>query len=129
MDELERYFEIWGAYVEGGVEALIPYVAPDTVWEEYEAVPGAQTWHGPEGVRGVNRRWGEDFDGFGFEPAGEPAVLGPGTFSIPVRVRGTGKGSGIEVDWTLQMVTRLRDGLVTHLFFTDSLEEARARVS
>ena len=126
---MERYLEIWGAYAEGGVEALLPYVTEDTVWEEYRGAPGAQAWRGKQGVLGVNRRWQEDFDDFGFEPTGEPQVLGADTISIPVRVRGTGKGSGIDVDWDLHMVTTFRDGMVAHLYLVDSIEEARARVS
>lgn len=49
-------------------------------------------------------------------------------FAIPVLVRGTGRTSGIDVAWDLILVTRLRDGLVTHLLFTTSPQEARERL-
>lgn len=125
---LERYFEIWSTYQHEPIEEFAKCVTEDAVWEEYEGAPGAQVWHGPEGMLGVTRRWQEDFDGFGFEPAGAPEELEPDVYAIPVRVFGTGRASGLVVDWQILLVTRMRDGLVAHLFFADTMEEARERL-
>lgn len=129
MDDLARYYEIWTAYSQGGVDALAPNLAEDVVWEEYRESPGAQTWHGRDGVRALYRRWEDDFEGFRFEPTGEAAEIAPAVIAIPVRVVGRGRGSGVEVDWQLFMVTRLRDGLIAQAFFADTLEEARQRLA
>lgn len=129
MSDLERYIEIWTRYGDGGIEALAEDVTHDVVWEEYRLSPGSQTWHGPDGVRALYQRWEDDFDSFRFEPTGAPTELGPSVVAIPVRVLGRGRGSGVEVDWELFMVTRLRDGRIAHSFFADTLEEARERIS
>lgn len=127
---MDRYLEAWAAYQEKGVEAFLERCAPDLVAEEYAGAPGAQVWHGPEGLREMWSRWEQDFDGFLFEPVGEPEQISERAIARGIRVRGTGRGSGVEVDWSLVMVTVLRDdGLVVHQFLVDTMEEARARVS
>ena len=127
---IDRYLEGWRAYEEKGLEAFLERCAPDLVAEEYAGAPGAQIWHGHQGMREMWARWTQDFEGFQFEPKGEPQQIGERAFARRVRVRGTGRGSGVEVDWELIMVSVLReDGLIAHQFLVDSLEEARARVS
>ena len=127
---IEKYLEAWRAYSDEGLEAYLERCAPDIVSEEYEGVPGAEIWHGPEGVRAMWSRWEQDFEGFLFEPLGAPEQLTREAIARRVRVRGTGRGSGVEVDWELVMVSVLReDGLVVHQFLVDSMDEARARVS
>jgi hypothetical protein len=125
---MERYLEVWAAYLQGGIEAMLPYCAPDIVVEEYASAPGAEIWHGPDGLLKMWRRWEEDLEGFAFEPAGPPTQLARDVFAAPVRVTGTGRTSGIEVDWNLIMVSVLRDGLFVHQFLAETLEEARARL-
>ena len=125
---MERYLEIWAAYLEGGIEGLVPVCAPDLIVDEYANVPGAERWHGVDGLRRMWARWEEDLDGFAFAPTGPPVELGEEVFAMPVRIRGTGRASGAEVDWNLIMVSVLRDGLLAHHFLTETLEEARARM-
>jgi len=126
---MDRYLEIWGTYAAEGFEAFLKHVADDVVVEEYTGVPGAQVWHGKDGFRTMWQRWEEGFDGFAFEPRGAPEVLAEDVFATPVRVRGTGKASGIAVDWNLIMVSVLRNGLIAQQFLVDTLEEARARLA
>ena len=127
---MERYLEVWRVYSEQGIEAFLEHCAPDVVVEEYAGAPGAQVWHGREGVREMWGRWAQDFDGFLFEPVGEPQQIAERAFARGIRVRGTGRGSGVEVDWKLFIVSVLRDdGLVVHQFLVDTMEEARARVA
>jgi ketosteroid isomerase-like protein len=123
------YLRAWRAYSEEGLEAFLERCAPDIVVEEYAGAPGAQVWHGREGLREMWSRWAQDFEGFLFEPKGEPEQIADQAFARRVRVRGTGRGSGVKVDWNLVMVSVLRDdGLVAHQFLVDTVEEARARV-
>ena len=126
---MDRYLELWAAYRTGGLDAFLVHCAPDLVVEEYAGVPGAQTWQGHDGMREMWRRWEEGFDGFEFEPVGEPQQLTESAFARGVRVHGVGRGSGVVVDWDLVMVSVLRDGLCVHQFLVDTMEEARARVS
>ena len=125
---MQRYLEIWGIYRERGIEAAVEHFAPDVVVEEYDGAPGAQTWHGRAGLLEMWRRWQEGFDDFEFEPQGAPVQLRADAFAVPVRVRGTGRGSGVTVDWNLIMVSVMRDGLVAHQALVDTMEQARARV-
>ena len=127
---MDRYLEVWRVYEEDGLEGFLGMCAPDLVAEEYAGAPGAQAWHGHDGLREMWRRWVTEFDGFQFEPKGEPQQIGPTAFVRRVRVRGTGRTSGAEVDWDLVMGSVLsEDGLVVHNFLVDTLEEARARVA
>lgn len=129
VDDFARFQEAWQAYDRGGVEALLPYIGPDAVWEEYPGTPGAETWHGPDGVRGVFRRWEEDFADFRFERRGEPVALAPDTFAVRVRVHGVGRLSGAEVDIEAYHVSRVAGGLAVHGFFAPTLDDARRRMA
>ena len=126
---MERYHEVWRLYSEQGVEAFLAQCTDDLIAEEYAGAPGAAVWHGRDGLREMYARWEQDFEDFLFEPTGEPVQISAEAVARPVRVRGKGRMSGVEVDWNLIMVTVLREGLVAHQFLADSMEEARARVA
>ena len=126
---MDRYHEVWRVYSEQGLEAFLEHCTDDLVAEEYAGAPGAQVWHGRDGLREMYARWEQDFDGFLFEPTDDPVQISEDAIARRVRVRGKGRMSGVEVDWDLVMVTVLRDGLVAHQFLVDTMEEARARVA
>ena len=119
---------LWIAYESGGAAAILPLLAPDVVWEEAEA-PGSQTWHGHDGVIALNQRWLDEFEGFRFARRGDFVALDDATVAYPVSACGRGRASGIEVAWEMFMVCRYRDGLIAHTFFTETLDEARSRVT
>lgn len=128
-NDRKAFVEAWNAYLRDGIDALLPYIADDAVWEEYEGAPGAQVWHGRDGVRALFARWQEDFDGFRLELTGEPVELAPGTFAVPVRIQGTGRLSGAQVDIQLYQGVVMRDGLAVRATFAETLDEARSRLA
>ena len=128
MDVVEQFRTIMAGYLRDGPDVVTEHATEDCVFEEYRLAPGATIWHGRDGVRALWRRWQEDFEGFGFEPTGEPHAIAPEVVAIPVRVRGRGRASGLEANWNLLMITRLRGGLIARSFFADTVEEARERL-
>ena len=120
--------EIWLAYERHGFEALLAFVAEDVVWEEVPSAPGAQVYHGHAGLRALYDRWQQDFDGFHFERTGPTQIVAEDVVATPVNVVGRGRGSGIDVDWQLWLVTRLREGKIVHARYAESLEAAREQL-
>jgi ketosteroid isomerase-like protein len=83
----------------------------EIVW--VDTSPDASPYHGHQGVLQAFNEWLESFEEFHFEPlefidAGDEVV-------VPNAQRGTGKGSGAQVEMTTAWVIAVRDGRLARL--------------
>ena len=59
---------------------------------------------------------------------GPTQIVAEDVVATPVNVVGRGRGSGIDVDWQLWLVTRLREGKIVHARYAESLDAAREQL-
>ena len=79
------------AFIEQGVEGLLPYLSEDVIWEEDPDWPDGQTWHGHEGVRATFR---ERLDSTAIVAEVEEIHELPGRTLTLMRWTAQGEGSG-----------------------------------
>jgi len=113
---------IWEADRRRDWEAVASAYAPDVVWTDHSGLWG--DWgeaRGPDGIRDAFLRWHEAFAGIEFdweEEAHEGDLV-----IVTYRIRGRGRGSGIEIDEPITVVWRLRDARVVEIrAYTDRAE-------
>ena len=97
----------------------------ETVADDFEWIlpDGVQSHRGPDGIRKFMRTWTEDFEDWSFEI--ERLIAAPDDRVVVLsRQWGTGKGSGVPVEWHLGQVWELEDGRVTRI--RNFLEPAEA---
>jgi ketosteroid isomerase-like protein len=92
-----------------GVEEALAYADPDIVWNPTEESPT----QGHEAVRASLARWKGEWDDYGLMPE-ELADSGDHVIAT-VRLRGRGRGSGVEVDARFYDVFTLRDGKIVRM--------------
>ena len=92
----------WDASVEG-VDSQVEWV----VAREH---PASRTVRGLEDLRAYREDWGQTLGSLRFEP--ERIVDGPETVVVLGTVKGTGAGSGAEVEVPLGFAMRFRDGAI-----------------
>lgn len=118
----DRVREGVDAFREGGIEAILPTLTEDVVWEEDPDWPDGEVWHGRETVREVFR---ERLDTTSFSPRVEEVIERDGRVLALMHWTAEGRGSGA--------VTELRPGVIYEFegeltkrvrFF---LDQARAR--
>jgi ketosteroid isomerase-like protein len=104
-----------------GVDEALAYVDPDVVWNPAEEAPT----QGHDAVRASLARWKGEWDDYEllaeeFEQLGDRVVA-------TVRLRGRGRGSGVEVDARFYEVFALRDGKIVRMDqFTEQAEALEA---
>ena len=121
----ERNVEIvrtaFEAYMRGDLDEALSYADPEIIWNPVEEAPG----EGPDAMRANLARWESNWDEYEaipeeFMEAGERVV-------VTTRFRGTGKGSGLEVEARLYEVFTLRNGKVVRMDeFTERSEALEA---
>jgi hypothetical protein len=126
-EQMDLVLRIWQRYSEQGVGAVEEIFTGDVVIEEWAEAPGAQSWHGHDGVHALQERWESELEGFHFEPIGEPVDLEGPFFAMLIKSVGRGRSSGVMVDWSLWMVAELRDERIAWMAYVGSLDEARAK--
>jgi ketosteroid isomerase-like protein len=126
----ERNVEIiralWEADRRRDWDAVLSAYDPDVVWDDRSGFWG--DWgeaRGREGIREAFRRWHQAFEEVEFD-WDEVAHEGDRVV-VTYRIRGRGRGSGLEIDEPLTLVWRLRDGrIVEVLAYTDRAEALAA---
>ena len=93
------------------VDTALADADPDIVLKEWVEAPGAQTYHGFEGVRAAISNWFETWEWMQVEIK-DIAEVGDDSVLLTLYQRAKGTGSGIEVDLTTFSVYRFRDGKV-----------------
>jgi ketosteroid isomerase-like protein len=126
-ENVETIRRLWAALDEGGMEAVLPFLDPEVVYED-EVLPDhvGESYRGPEGLSRAWSRWTEPWEAFETElkwarDAGDDEVV---SFH---HVRARGKGSGVEMEFDYAYVWRLRDGkIVYNKSFADAAEALAA---
>jgi ketosteroid isomerase-like protein len=115
--------DAWEAFSTGSADAMLPYIDPEFRGEvppDASAEPDVYVGHA--GVHRYLDLFAEVMEDLTFEPqefieAGEHLV-------VVCHVRGRGKGSGIEVEMTANIVTTVRDGLIVYMCGYPTMERA-----
>ncbi len=95
QENVEIVRQIYQAFAAGGVEAALPYMAPDSVLYPFPEWPGPSEYHGRDGLRRILAEWTENFDDFEFE-IHEIRAVGDRVLLLAELV-GRIKGSGVPV--------------------------------
>jgi uncharacterized protein len=117
IEVVRRLIDAWSRR---DLEAVLEAMHPDC---EVRGIEVRETLRGHDALAAGFRDWFDAFDEFAVEP--EEFVLDGDRVLVPVRQRGRGKGSGLEVEQRFFQLFELRDGLV--LRFEEFAEEAEAR--
>jgi uncharacterized protein len=108
QENVEILRPIYAEWEQGNLKAGTELLAPEIESTWPSEFPSGGTYHGPEGHRRAMREWLSawaplQLQAEGFIDAGERVV-------VPFRVRGHGKGSGIDVDRRFAHVWTMRGG-------------------
>ena len=118
------------ATLRGDLALVEEFTQPDAVMVQPPEVPDAKTYEGSDAIRAAMEDWPKQWEDFHMEllevlDAGDDVVV------AVTRHRGRGRESGIEMDFEVFYVYRLRDGKLARLemFFSraQALEAAGLR--
>ena len=116
----------WQAYNSGDVASLLAIFSPDIVSYAPATMANAGTFHGHDGFIEWIRSWNEAWDSFSAQLLEVETVGERHLVTLMNQRRGTGRGSGVEVEMRSGWVYETREGLCVYLAIHPSLEEARA---
>jgi ketosteroid isomerase-like protein len=109
LENVELVRKGYQALNDGGVEAILPFIDPDFEMEvPPEVSPEPQIVRGHEGVRLWFESAYEALDEIRIEP--EEFIDAGRRVIVPVRMIGTGRGSGIKAEQQVTQVWTLRNG-------------------
>jgi len=91
------------------VDEALTYVDPGVVWNPVEELPS----QGHDAVRASLARWKAEWDDYELVPE-EFVDMGDRVVAT-VRLRGRGRGSGVEIDARFYEVFALRDGRIVRM--------------
>jgi hypothetical protein len=111
------------AFQRGDIDVFLATLDPGVEIFSTPELPNPGTFVGREGWVEWSSEWFEAWETFevepeGFEPVGRHHVL------IPVRQRGKGKGSGVEVDMRAWYMVEYQRGLATRFHLYANREQA-----
>jgi ketosteroid isomerase-like protein len=113
--------EIVRSFLEAGVDDALGYADPGIVWNPIEELPT----QGHDAVRASLAHWKADWDDYEVMPQ-ELVDMGDRVLAT-VRLRGRGRGSGVEIDARFYDVYTLRDGRIVRMDqFTERSEALEA---
>jgi ketosteroid isomerase-like protein len=96
-------------FLDGDVEEALSYADPDIVWNPIEELPT----QGHDAVRASLARWKAEWDDYEVLP--EEFVDSGDRVLATVRLRGRGRGSGVEIDARFYDLYTLRDGKIVRM--------------
>jgi ketosteroid isomerase-like protein len=96
-------------FLDGDVEEALSYADPDIVWNPIEELPT----QGHDAVRASLARWKAEWDDYEVLP--EEFVDSEDRVLATVRLRGRGRGSGVEIDARFYDLYTLRDGKIVRM--------------
>ena len=101
--------EIVRSFLEADLDEAMAFVDPEIVWNPIEEEPAS----GHDAVRASSLRWKGEWDDYELVPE-QLADLGDRVLAT-VRLRGRGRGSGVEVDARFYDLYTLRDGKIVRM--------------
>ena len=108
------------AAFEDDEEAWLTAIDPSHVW--YPLEEGNIASHGLDAARAIRKRWLEGWESHQIDVE---EILDRGDHVVAcLHLRGTGKGSGVEVDRRFYMHWKLRDGKIVYLYEYADRDEA-----
>jgi ketosteroid isomerase-like protein len=128
-DENVRLALAWlEAWRQGDAEAFLAALDPDVEIHSPQEVGNEGTYRGVAGYREWEGLWMDAWESFQneilrVEPIGQRHVV------VDARQRGTGRGSGVEVDRRVSLLCEIRDGRMVrfHIYSTHERAVAVAR--
>ena len=113
--------EIVRSFLAADVDEALRYADPGIVWNPIEELPS----RGHDAVRASLAHWKADWDDYEVMPQ-ELVDMGDRVLAT-VRLRGRGRGSGVEIDARFYDVYTLRDGRIVRMDqFTERSEALEA---
>jgi ketosteroid isomerase-like protein len=117
-ENVELVERVYAEFQRGGVEALLPLLDDDVLWEDLLELPGGESARGHDAVRESIGRFYEAWGDVAFEA--EELIDAGDSVVVAHRWRGTGKSSGAPFEMLVWNVMTIRDGKVVHRrAFTD----------
>lgn len=59
--------EMFEVFNREGIEAVLPFMAPNVVWHSFPEWPGEDRYEGYDGIRRLTLEWTENFDNYQWE--------------------------------------------------------------
>jgi ketosteroid isomerase-like protein len=112
-NDVERIRRGYEAFNEGGIEAVLDWLAPDIEVSDRQSVPDRETHHGVTGVWAFFQSTMEAFSNVHLEPV-EFIERGDRVLVV-LRQQARGRASGIELEGRLAHVWTMRDGTPVQL--------------
>ena len=119
QESVEIVRRFWGA----DVDEALTYADPGIVWNPIEELPT----QGHDAVRASLARWKAEWDDYEVMP--EEFVDRGDRVVAMVRLRGRGRGSGVEIDARFYDVYTLRDGKIVRMDQFTELSQALEAVA
>jgi uncharacterized protein len=107
-EDIQAVRRSYEALNRGDIDATVAVLAPDAVWQESTALPGAGTFRGREAVRRFLEDFLESWEQLHQEV--EEVVVGGDRAALMIHLTASGRGSGAEVDARYAHVWTVRDG-------------------
>jgi len=104
-------------------ETLEEFMAPDVVMVQPPEVPDSKSYVGPTAIRDAMADWPTQWEDFRMDLL-EVIDAGGDVYVSATRHRGHGRESGIEMDFQVFYVHRLRDGKLARIDMFFSREQA-----
>jgi ketosteroid isomerase-like protein len=120
VDTVARMFD---AYNERDVERILALTHPDCELVPFRAQLEGTSYRGHEGVRRFVRDMEDDWQALMIEPA--EMVAHGDVVVVTGQVKGTGRTSGVAIDFVAGVVVELRDELVFRIRSYNDPDEAR----
>jgi ketosteroid isomerase-like protein len=129
QENVETVRAIYDAVARRDADAWLAYYDPDVEWDDAGTPPGefggGRVHRGRDALRDWFRDWHQAWGEFTYN-CEDVIDAGDQVVSV-VTMRGRGRTSGVEVETAQYGVWTLRDGLVVHVVWFRSREEAFAR--
>jgi ketosteroid isomerase-like protein len=123
QENVEIVRQIYQAFAAGGVEAALPFLAPNGALYPFPEWPGPSEYRGRDGLRRLLAEWTENFDDFEFE-SHEIRAVGDRVLVLAEMV-GRIKGSGVPIRQPLGAIYGdFRDGEIGEGRFFNTWREA-----
>jgi uncharacterized protein len=119
LDAIKAGYEAVGT---GNVEDLLAIVDPDVVIRDRPESPDPRTYRGHDGVRQAIASSDESFAEFELHP--EEFIAAGDYVVVVLRMKGTGRGSGVTVEERIAHQWKVRDGKVVALQVYSDPDEA-----
>ena len=126
MSNLDSVKQVYQAFAEGDIPAVLGFLNPEIDWTEAEGFPYAGTYHGPRAVlEGVFMRLGSEWNGFAAIP--DEFIDGGDTVVVLGKYSGTYKTTGKSFQANFAHVWKMQDGkAIRFVQYVDTLLVHRA---